>query len=76
MRKREEINDQSSCLNKAEPHEMLFVLLGRDPAAANTIRHWVCRRIEMGKNHADDPKMREALACADVIDEENGVIQY
>lgn len=70
MRKHEEINNPVSCFNKAKPNEMLFVLLGRDVAAAYAIRRWVEYRIAKGKNKFDDPQIVEALECATIIERE------
>jgi hypothetical protein len=39
--KTSEIENPASCLNKAKPFEMLFVLLGRDAAAPVAIRAWI-----------------------------------
>lgn len=60
MRKRDEISDPSSCLNRAYDSEWLFVLLGRDPAMPVAIRAWINERIRLGKNIADDEQIREA----------------
>lgn len=49
---------------------MLFVLLGRDPAAPDTIRFWVRERIRLGLNAAGDPKMVEAEECARTMETE------
>lgn len=73
MRKDKECNDPSSCLNKAWPDEMLFVLLGRDPSASATIRFWVAHRISRGLNRPGDAKLVEALACAAAIDHDQAV---
>lgn len=62
MLKREELTDPKSCLNKAADDEMLFVILGRDPAACAAVRAWVNERIRIGKNKKGDPKILEALA--------------
>lgn len=37
MRKRDELNDPESCLNRARDDEQTFVLLGRDAAADELI---------------------------------------
>jgi hypothetical protein len=68
--KRDEVRDPASCLNKALDHELLFVLLGRDEDAPETIRYWVQRRILRGKNKPDDELMIEALATAVVMEQE------
>lgn len=70
MLKAKELSDPNSCLNKAKPEERLFVLLARDPAAPEAIRHWVRRRIWLGKNKEDDPQIVEALECARLMEQE------
>ncbi len=44
---------------------MIFVLLGRDIAAAEAVRYWVKLRLQYGKNKIDDPQILEAYHCAD-----------
>ena len=68
MIKEEELRNARSCINKAESTEMLFVLLARDIAAPDTIRFWVQKRIELGKNKPGDPQILEALACAETME--------
>jgi hypothetical protein len=70
MRKVDELSQPTSCLNKAKDNEMLFVLLGRDRAAADTVRFWCQMRVKYKKNAPDDPQIREALACANTMEEE------
>ena len=70
MRKRDELADPKSCLNKARDEEMLFVLLGRDADAPDTIRDWIRRRIAKGKNKLSDAKIQEALECALTMERE------
>lgn len=65
MIKRDELADPKSCLNRAKMDEMVFVLLGHDIAAGDTIRYWANRRIELGKNKPDDPQIVKALQDAD-----------
>lgn len=67
MQKKHELTDKKSCLNKAKSNEWLFVLLGRDEAAPETIRYWCRQRVRLGKNKKSDPQIREALACAHEI---------
>ena len=55
-------------MSKAKDDEMVFVLLGRDAAAAETIRFWVRERVELGKNRMSDSQITEALECADHMD--------
>lgn len=64
MKKRDELADPKSCLNRAQDDEPIFVLLGRDPAAAETIRYWARRRVELGQNQWSDPKIVEAIEAA------------
>ncbi len=68
MRKIDELLDPNSCLNRAKPAEWIFVLLERDSAAADTVRHWCERRILLKKNVRTDPQIVEALAWADKVD--------
>lgn len=70
MIKFHELTNPKSCLNKAQPTEMLFVLLARDPAAPATIRAWADERVKLGKNQPDDRQIREALACASLMDKQ------
>lgn len=60
MRKREELTDPNSCLNRAKDDEMLFVLLGRDFASTATVRFWIEERIRLGKNRPEDEQIVEA----------------
>ena len=64
MIKTQEVADPQSCLNHAKPDEMLFVLLGRDPAAPAAIRAWIAERIRLGKNQPSDDQIYEAENCA------------
>jgi hypothetical protein len=64
MFKRDELTLAESCFNKARMHEPIFVLLGRDEAAAIAIRAWVQARLHFNKNKEGDPQIVEALACA------------
>lgn len=75
MIKRDEIEDSESCFNKANDNERLFVLLARDPAAPAAIRAWVAERIRLGKNKPDDDQIREAIACAALMDVERKEIE-
>lgn len=58
----------SSCLNRARPDERVFTLRGWDEATPFTIRAWVKKRIELGKNTPDDPQIINALADADAME--------
>ena len=70
MIKLEELTDPNSCMNRAEPNEMTFVLLARDVCAPSTIRFWCSMRIASGKNVAGDTQILEALRCADYMEQQ------
>ena len=63
MLKQDELASPHSCLNRARPDEMLFVLLGRDPAAAVAVEAWIAARLLIGKNREGDPQIVEARQC-------------
>ena len=69
MLKAQEVSDPNSCWNKAGDNEMIFVLLGRDLAAAKAVRAWCHERLRLKKNKVDDPQIREAFAWAHSVDE-------
>lgn len=60
MRKKDEILNPNSCLNRAGVDELIFVLLERDEAAPIAIQAWIDARIRMGKNAQDDSQIKEA----------------
>ena len=68
MRKQDELVDPNSCMSRAKPGEMVFVLLARDKAAPKAIRAWIVERIRLGLNKLDDPQIREAEDCAQTMD--------
>lgn len=68
MNKQDELTNPRSCLNKASPTEMLFVLLARDPAAAGTVRFWIKERIRLSLNQPYDLQLLEAERCAQRMD--------
>jgi hypothetical protein len=70
MRTSQEISEPTSCLNKAREDEMVFVLLGRDPAAPVAIRAWIEARIRFGKNNFGDAQLVEAERCASAMEME------
>ena len=70
MLKIDEIADPKSCLNIAKDSERVFVLLGRDIAAPDTIRFWCSERIRLGKNLTTDAQITEALECASLMEKE------
>lgn len=60
MKKRDELSDPNSCMNRANDDEWTFVLLGRDIAAPRAVRAWIDERIRAGKNTASDQQIIEA----------------
>ena len=70
MIKSDELTNPASCMSRAEETEMTFVLLGRDAAAPVAIRAWVAERIRLGKNSIEDDQVKEALHCADYMEQQ------
>ncbi len=70
MLKREEVLEPNSCWNKADPKEMVFVLLGRDAAFPATVRFWAAERIRLGKNQPGDDQITDALTEAAFVESE------
>lgn len=68
MKKRDELTDPNSCMNRAKDDEETFVLLGRDAATPATIRFWAARRIELGKNGHNDKQIIDALQLANKLE--------
>jgi PRTRC genetic system protein C len=62
--KQDELMRPTSCLNKAEPHEPLFVLRAKDPLATQTVRHWAT----MAEGTHEPEKIAEALKLADSME--------
>ena len=62
MKKMEEITDPSSCINKAENDEPVFVLRANDPLAAVMVDHWA-NQAEGTRMH-EDWKIKEAHQLA------------
>jgi hypothetical protein len=71
----QEITDRTSCLLRADLHEMIFVLRAKDVAAPEAIRAWVRERIRLGKNTDGDEQTTEALECASFMEDQraNGI---
>lgn len=67
MKKLDELASPNSCLNKAKDTEWLFVLLERDPCAADTVRYWAEQRVRRGINKVTDQKIIEAHKWCDVV---------
>jgi hypothetical protein len=72
MEKWQEMEWLESCLNKAEKHERLFILLARDPAAPVAIDAWIEERIRLGKNSEGDAQVTEARECARLMAKRSG----
>jgi hypothetical protein len=72
MRKRDELTDPRSCLNRARADEWLFVLLGRDHAAPVAVRAWIEERIRSGKNVRADAQIVEVEAWIAAVLAEQG----
>ncbi len=64
--KQQTLMDERSCLNRAAPEELIFVLRAKDPCAPATVRLWAA--LAAGK-HEDD-KVEEALAWAVAAEEQ------
>lgn len=67
MRKRDELSDPNSCLNKARDDEWIFVILERDLAAPKTIREWIAERINLGLDAPDSAKLQEAQRWIETV---------
>lgn len=77
MFKVKEQSEPNSCFNRAEPGEMVFVLLARDAAAPHAIRAWANERVRLGKNAAwRDPQIAEALQCAAIMERQYPPLRY
>jgi len=64
MKKRDELSNRNSCLNKADDMEFVFVLRSKDPTAPQTIRHWA----SMNKGIQPESKIEDALKCAEEME--------
>ena len=52
------------CYASADPDEPMFILLGRDPFAAQLVEAWVDARIAAGDSHE---RTKEAAECANAM---------
>lgn len=68
MEKWQEKRNTDSCFNKANSHETIFVLLGRDPAAPATIRFWIHERMRLKLNLPPDSQLFDADECASTME--------
>jgi len=57
--------DNQACLNKREPGEPMFIILGRDPDGGTIVRLWGERRTQAGEPEHG----AKAIAIADLMDE-------
>lgn len=59
------------CYSNADDDEPMFILLARDPIASTLVRDWAGARVRTGRNktEGENRKIREALQCADAMDE-------
>ncbi len=62
MKRIEEISDPSSCINKADNDEPVFVLRANDPLAASVVDVWV--NMAEGTGIHEDWKLKEARELA------------
>jgi hypothetical protein len=62
-------NDPGSfdCYDRAEPDEPYFILLGRDPASALTVRYWVSLRRFL--SDPDPEQLAEAEALCQKLED-------
>lgn len=67
MTKAELLADPESCWNKAEDDEPVFVVLGRDPAAGDTVRYWATLSSHAGYHRQE--KIHDAIEDAEALDE-------
>jgi len=75
MVKEQELTMPQSCMSRALPKEMTFVLLSRDEAAPVAIRAWIDQRIRLGKNKRTDPQIIEAESCAALMEDQRDGIR-
>lgn len=75
MRANVELSLPGSCIRSALPHEVVFVLLGRDESASIALQAWIDHRIRSGKNKATDGEIIEARACLATMNEERAGIR-
>ena len=74
-RKNEEINRSDSRLNQAHDNELIFVIIGRDAAAAEAIFQWCRIRVKLNRNTWEDSQIQEALSLAKQMEIEGGTFK-
>ena len=62
MTRMDELTDPTSCINKAENDEPVFVLRAKDPLAAATVDHWA--NLATGTGVHEDWKIKDARELA------------
>jgi hypothetical protein len=67
MKKKDELVEPNSCLNKAHDDELVFVLLERDVAAPAAVKAWIDKRLKLGKNQPSDPQIEEAWKWIEAV---------
>jgi len=75
MLKKIELSDETSCINKALPDEMVFVLLARDAAAPVAIEAWIAERIRLGLNQPGDQLLADATETAEWMRRQRRVVR-
>jgi hypothetical protein len=70
MRKKDELANPNSCLNRAKDNEWLFVLKASDICSPGAVRDWVKRRLKKKRNQPGDAQIIEALQCAQSMEEQ------
>lgn len=64
---REARQAMNPCLQKAEPNEPIFVLLGRDPATPAAISAWARERVIRHKNLWEDEQIQSAMVLCNQL---------
>lgn len=70
--KADNLSNPDSCWNKALPEELVFVLLGRDPASVAAVLAWCSERVRTGKNQRGDAQITSAISWALDVAEQHG----
>lgn len=53
MKRKDEISSLTSCLNKADDDEPIFVLRANDPLAPSCVRNWAYEAEETGEHESE-----------------------
>ena len=68
MKKKAELKNPNSTLNKADDEEMLFILKAKDISSPKVILNWIAENLET----ASEAKLHEAFICALRMKEHKG----